>query len=63
MKRHRPKLLLFSAVLGIGVCMLGAWSALEVTRVVDVISMTAGAFGSGAGFVAAMYERRSALRR
>jgi hypothetical protein len=58
MKRHRMKLLLVSAVLGVLVCLLGAWSATEVVRAVDVISMTAGAFGSGASLVAAIYERR-----
>ena len=58
MKRHRTKLLLVSAILGVLVCFLGAWSATEVTRAVDVISMTAGAFAAGAALVAALYERR-----
>jgi hypothetical protein len=58
MKRHRAKMLLTAAIIGLAAAAMGAWSALEVTRTVDVIGLFAGGFGAGAGFVAALHEWR-----
>lgn len=53
MKRHRPALLLVSAVIGVVIAIVGAASAIEWARPVDVVAIFAGAFGSGATLVAA----------
>ena len=58
MKRHRLTLLLLSAVLGFGLALAGAASALACARPVEVVTVFAGAFGSGAALVAALREYR-----
>jgi hypothetical protein len=59
MTRNRTTWLLVSAVAGLSAALAGAASALDTTRLVEIISIFAGAFGAGAALVSAVYERRA----
>jgi hypothetical protein len=56
---NRKPLLLLSMALGVAVALLGAFSALQCARSVDVVAALAGAFGAGASASVLVMERRT----
>ncbi len=66
-KPLRPALVLVAALLGIATSFFGALALVPRVRLVEVVTVFAGAMGGGAGLVWAVVEfrkaRSSALRR
>jgi hypothetical protein len=63
MNRNPMPLLLISAVAGVVAAMFGAVSMIDIARPVELVILFAGAFGSGAALVAALYEYRAKVPR